>query len=397
MRSDSVIRVFALMEATSVTGPAKNLINFCKWTRTPEAAALGFDVAVSVATFCRPPDDGSRNAFVLALQAANIPVHVIREQRRFDPGVLSQLTALIGEIQPQIVQTHNVKSHFLLKLAGLRKKVAWLAFQHGYTAKDLKDRLYNQLDRWSLRSADRVISVCGAFVPRLVQYGVHAGQVRILHNSVQPARLIPDSDKTQLRSKLGVTEREKIILAIGRLSEEKGHADLIEALGYLNHSAPDAAWKAVIVGNGPELKNLERLVTKLALERRVIFAGFMESVASFYSIADILALPSHTEGSPNVLLEAMAAQVPVAATLAGGIPEIVDHEKTALLVPTRQPEALSEALRRLLENENLRKRLAMAAYERACTDFSPARYMHRLAGIYRDALDIPPPLCKSLS
>jgi len=191
------------MEATSVTGPAKNLINFCQWTRTPEAANLGLNLTISVATFCRVPDDGSKNGFVQALREANISTYLIREQRRFDRGVLPQLAAMIREVQPQIVQTHNVKSHFLFKLARLREPVKWLAFQHGYTAKDLKDRLYSQLDRWSLRSADRVVSVCGAFVPRLLKYGVHAGQVRILHNSVRPVQLIPDHEQAQLRNRLG--------------------------------------------------------------------------------------------------------------------------------------------------------------------------------------------------
>lgn len=385
------------MEAGSVTGPAKNLINFCQWTRTPEAARLGVDLSISVATFCRTPDDGTNNAFVQALRAADIPAYVIRERRRFDRQVLPQLTAIIKEVQPRIIQTHNVKSHFLLKMAGMPEARTWVAFQHGYTAKDLKDRLYNQLDRWSLRSADRVVPVCGAFVPRLLEFGVDAGRVRVLHNSVRPAQVVPDAEKAELRSRLGITGAEKIILTIGRLSREKGHADFIEALGHLHHHHAVADWKAVIVGNGPELSNLKSQVKGLGLERRVIFAGFHEKVASFYATADLFALPSHTEGSPNVLLEAMAARVPVAATHAGGIPEIVANNETAVLVPIRRPAAMAEALQRLLGDKDLRDRLAAAAYERACTDFSPMHYRQTLAAIYRDALETPTSLCKSLS
>lgn len=389
MNSEPSIRVLALMEASSVTGPAKNLIQFCRWTRTTEAAEFGPKIQVSVATFCRTPDDGSGNEFVCALQAENIPVHIIEEKYRFDRGVLPQLSKVVAGLDPHIVQTHMVKSHFLFKSTGLHNSRKWLAFQHGYTATDLKGRMYNQLDRWSLRSADRVIAVCRAFVPRLLAFGVRQDRVRILHNSVRIPVPAAGEELTQLRARLGLRAGEKVILTIGRFSREKGHSVFLEALGALQALDPQMPWKAVLVGKGPELPALERLSARLGLEQRVVFAGFHAKVAPFYAIADLFALPSWSEGSPNVLLEAMAARVPIASTLAGGVPEIVSNEITALLVPVGDARGLGLAMSRLLGDGELRAKLAAAAFERAKEEFSSQRYLHSLAAIYADALALP--------
>jgi len=376
------------MEANSVTGPAKNLIGFCRWTRSPEAAALGLNIETSIATFCREPDDGSNNAFVQAARSAGIPVHSIRERFRFDPHVRPQMAEAVKTVRPDVVQTHNVKSHFLFKSLG-SPQAPWLAFQHGYTDTDLKMKLYNQLDRWSLRSADRVVTVCSAFIPKLVSYGVPAGRVRVLHNSVKPQQPIPPSVQEECRTRFRLGAEDPVILTIGRFSEEKGHADLVAALGRLQTASPGLRWKAVFVGAGPEQVNIEASIVRHGLSDRVVLAGFHSNVAPFYAVAQVFVLQSHSEGSSNVLLEAMSAKVPIIATRVGGTPEIVSDEETALLVPPRDPDAMGRALHRMLADAPLRRRLSEAACERARTAFSPEQYMHSLTAIYCDALAIP--------
>src|SRR5262249_8877975 len=157
-----------------------------------------------------------------------------------------------------------------------------------------------------------------------------------------------------------------VLLSIGRFSREKGHADLLQALGSLR-SLPQA-WKLVLVGIGPERDALGRLAASLEISERVVFAGFHPDVARFYAIADLFALPSHSEGSSNVWLEAMMAGVPIVATSAGGNSEILAHEKTALLVPTEDAPALAAAVARLLTQPDLAARLAEAAALRAAQE-----------------------------
>jgi glycosyltransferase involved in cell wall biosynthesis len=366
------------MEASWLTGPAKNLIGFCRWAHSPEGSAAR--LRFSIATFGREPYNDSDNGFVQAARAAGIDTHVVRERQRFDRAVYPRLAEIVADVAPQIVQTHNVKSHFLFKSSGLRTGKIWLAFQHGYQDTDLKLHLYNQLDRWTLRSADRVISVCEAFTRRLEAYGVQRERIRVLHNSTTPAVPVPAGGEVALRHALGIEASEAIILTIGRMSGEKGHSDLLEALHLLRPDVPP--WRAVLVGDGPERERLISLAAKLGIADRVVFAGFRSDVQPFYSVAAILALPSHSEGSSNVLLEAMAARLPIAATAVGGNPEIVTDEETALLSRGRDPEGLARSLTRLLTDPRLVTRLTAAAHSRAMSRFSPEQYRQTLLDIY---------------
>jgi len=374
------------MEAASVTGPAKNLLGFCRWSRSQEALELGVPFAIELATYVRPGSGPEQNKFVEAARADGVPMHLIHESGRFDRSVLPRLREIAGQISPDLIQTHNVKSHFLCKASGLNRKYPWLAFQHGYTDTDFKMALYNQLDRWSLRSARRVVTVCQAFAKNLPPLGVRPENVRVLHNSISAPPAVPAADVAALRQKFGIEPDEAVILTIGRFSAEKGHADLVEALAHLARTHPAARWKALWVGTGPAQPLLEQLAAKHGVSGRIVFAGFQSPVTPFFAAAGIVAVPSHSEGSPNVVLEAMAARVPIAATAAGGTPEIIAHESTGLLSPIKDPAAFSVSLSRLLSDPALGIRLAIAAAERARLHFSPEAYRRSLIEIYGELL-----------
>jgi glycosyltransferase involved in cell wall biosynthesis len=376
------LRILAMMEANSVTGPAKNLLSFCRWLRTPEGAQTGLKIAI--ATFSRNAGTDNR-AFTDAVGEAGADLYTIRERFRYDPGVITQMREIAEESAPDIIQTHNNKSHLLVKLLPkLRKQRLWFAFHHGDTYTDFKQRLYNNVDRVSLRSADRVVTVCQAFAPRLAACGVTPERIRILHNGVVPLSPVSPSERATLRSRLGIGSDEAVLLTIGRFSLEKGHAVLLHALQQLR-SFP-RKWKLVLVGVGPERDTLKRLVRSLGLSEHVLFAGAHADVRPFYATADVFVLPSLSEGSSNVLLEAMAAKIPIATTKAGGNPEIILHDETGLLVPIGDSQALASAIARLLGEPDLALRFAEAAFVRAAREFSVDQYRRRLLGFYSEAL-----------
>ena len=372
-----------MMEANSVTGPAKNLLGFCRWLRTREGAQTRLEVAI--ATFTR--NAGAENhAFTDAVRAAGVDLYMIRERFRFDLGVIPQIRNIAAEFEPNIIQTHNNKSHLLIKLLPeLRRRRSWFAFRHGNTYTDFKQRLFNHVDRVSLRSADRVVTVCQAFAPQLAACGVRPDRIRILHNSVTPLSPVSPSERSDLRGRLGIGADEAMILTIGRFSREKGHAILLRALEQLR-SIP-RKWKLVFVGAGPERDTLTEIARSLDLGELVLFAGSHADVGPFYAAADVFALPSLTEGSSNVLLEAMAARVPIVATKAGGNPEIILHDETGLLVPIGDSQSLASAIARLLGAPDLALRFAEAAFARAAHEFSVEKYRHRLVGFYAEALE----------
>ena len=385
------MKILSMIEATTVTGPAKNLLNFCRLLRSPGFCRDGVpQIEVSIVTFDRVAGNGdaTANSFVAAARDSGITVDVITERFRFDRGVIQQLRDIVARRAPDIIQTHMIKSHFLIKASGLGKKNPWVAYHHGYTTTDLKMQFYNQLNRWSLPSADLVITVCGEFAKQLTASGVQKDRIRVSHNSVKAPRIISSDEKLSLRESFGISGDEKILLAVGRLSREKGHADLIESIAFLRTAEPDLNFRLLIVGEGPEHANLARAVTERNIDSHVVFVGHVGDVAPFYSIADVLALPSHSEGSPNVLLEAMAAGLPVVATSVGGVPEIATSEVNALLVPARDPSAFAEALRRVLTEVELACTLSSKAVTRA-GEFSPESHAQSLIQIYQELVSVP--------
>jgi len=388
------IKVLALIEAATITGPAKNLLNFIHLISQPSFQTGGHPrVEFSLATFHRSsqpanldrlPRNLPPNPFVGAARAQAVNVDVIDERFRFDARVIGQLRRIVQQRAPDILQTHSVKSHFLVKLADLTARHKWIAYHHGYTTTNKKMLAYNKLNRWSLPSAERVITVCDSFATQLAQSGVARNRIVVCHNSVVPPIAVSEEQQEMTRRSLGINPDERVVICIGRFSKEKGHADLIAAADLLVQMNPTLKFKLLLVGTGPELEHIRRLTTMSRLDQHVIFAGHKDDVAPFYAIADALALPSHSEGSPNVLLEAMAAGVPAVATAVGGVPEIAVDNETALLVPPNNPQNFATALNRLLVDTTVAQRLGAAARKRVETEFSPQRYAQTLKRVYEE-------------
>jgi glycosyltransferase involved in cell wall biosynthesis len=372
------LKVLALMEATRVTGVARNVLEFATIART---GAGGLQIVFSFAIIrrgrphSRPPD-----GLIAAVSAAGIPLDVIFERHRYDARLLLALRRLVDAHQPDIVETHHVKSHCLVALSGIARRYPWVAFHHGYTQTDPIVRAQNQMDRWSLRHAGHVVTTNHRFKRMLESRGVRRGAITVLHNAVRGTRASAE-DAAALRARLGLAPGERVVLAVGRLSYEKGHEHLIRAA---------AAWRdrarVVIAGDGPDRPRIERLACEVGCRDTVILAGLTPHIAPFYAIADVFVLPSLTEGSPNALLEAMAAGLPIVATAVGGVPEIAADDVNALLVAPRDPEGLAQAVNSLLGNRERCERLGTMARLTVSSEYTPERRAAALANVYRTLL-----------
>ena len=407
------LRLLAIIEASSLTGPAKNLLQFAEYARSRAADPA---VETAIAVFERAP---CASVFIERAAELCVPVHVIPEAGRFDRAVLGRLRAVARKLAPDLIQSHAVKSHFLVRVSGLRDVAPWIAFHHGYTWPDMRMRLYNQLDRWSLRAPDLVVTVAECFRQELIRKGAAARnrpltvaardsaprvaraasrdrkgavdfggiadepRVEVVHNAVSPdwgARFSEPQACTALRQRLGIAAGAKVALIVGRLSREKDHATVLEAMRRLKKETPGGGPHLVIVGDGPERFNIERAARSLGVA--VTITGQVPSAEPFYGIADVAVLSSLSEGCPNALLEAMAARVPVVATAVGGVPEIVANGEAALLIAPRNPEAMSAAICAILSDELLAGRLADRAQKLVEAHYTPEARGRRLVEIY---------------
>ena len=196
--------------------------------------------------------------------------------------------------------------------------------------------------RQALRSAGMVVTVSKALAAKAVDIGADPERVRTIYNGVD-TRLFSPSDRVEARRRLGLPPEAPIVLYVGNLKASKGCHDLARAFAHVTGRHHDA--RLVYVGDGPDRDSLERLTSGLCSAPAVRFAGAADhaTLADWFRAADLLCLPSHNEGVPNVVLEAMACGTPVVATSVGGIPEVLPP-CAGILVPAHRPDELGVAL-----------------------------------------------------
>jgi glycosyltransferase involved in cell wall biosynthesis len=344
------MRVLAFLDAATVTGKAANLLRFHRALSALSGDGREPAVQLTVATFQRGRGAAANRELRAAADAAGIPTIAIPERFRFDVRVVARMREAADAVQPHVVQTHTVKSHLLVQLAGIPRARPWIAFHHGYTWPDAKMVAYNQCDRISLRAADRVVTPTQAFVAELEARGVARHRVVVLHNAFEIASdfdVRAAADRQRLRESLGIGRHERVVVCIGRLSKEKGHADLVDAIAILRAHAPALPIRVVVAGDGPERHTLATRARGAGVADTIRWLGYMSHAQQLYAAADAAVLPSHSEGSPNALLEAAAYRLPIVATTVGGVREILTHRQSGLLVPARRPAALASALREI--------------------------------------------------
>lgn len=374
----SRIRVIALLEAHVITGPAKNLLRFAEDCRD----RVDFTIVTFVRASNKNLKDGSDNQFISAARNLGIPIEIVRETGPFDLSVLGALRSIFERKNADIVQTHGIKSHFLISVL-TRRRFRWIAFHHGYTSEDFKARCYHQFDRWSLRFCDLVVTVCLEFANVLASRGVPRDRISVIPNSIKLDVSHPDAHLSKkLRHQWNISDDDGVVLSIGRLSREKGHRYLIDAVSKIVCASPKVKFQALITGNGPALRKLKKQVQRKGLDHRIKFTGYCSDTRGLFSIADLFVLPSLSEGSPNVLLESMAARVPIVATNVGGVPELVTNDESAILVPPANSELLAQSMIELLINRSRAIKLADAAFDQVRLAYSPTKYDERLLNIY---------------
>jgi glycosyltransferase involved in cell wall biosynthesis len=231
------------------------------------------------------------------------------------------------------------------------------------------------------RCAERYIAVSQAVADQLCEgFGVPARKVQVIHNGI-PCRDLAGPPDPALRTALSRAPARPIVLTVARLDQQKGHAVLFEAIRQL----PDAMF--VLAGDGPEKAVLEAKARALGIDDRVVLLGHRSDIRDLLAACDLFVLPSHYEGLPLAVLEAMAAGRAVVATAVGGVPEAVLNGVTGVLVRPRDPSALAKAIHMLLADPLLAHRMGAAARSRVEREFSSAAMVQRVTRIYEEVLE----------
>lgn len=307
-----------------------------------------------------------------ALAARGCPVHTLADpvsgRRPSAMGKLrglrartARLEALIERHAIDILHTHHLQSLVHASLAH-RPGRRW-RWVHTEQIRPDVDAGYSRwlvrIGRWLLSRPDVVTGASDAVAAYLREAGVAPDHVRVIYNCVDVRRFGQTHDGAAKRRELAIPAEAWVVGMVGSLRPQKNHAALLRAFAELLPAVPEA-W-LVLVGDGERRGPLEAFAETLAVRDRVRFLGTRLDVPALYAMFDAYCLPSHYEGMPFSVLEAMSAGKPVVATRVVGIQEVIADGETGLLVPPSDPGALAQALLRLRRDPGLGQRLADAA------------------------------------
>ena len=242
--------------------------------------------------------------------------------------------------------------------------------------------LVAQLHRKIYARMDLIVAVSQDIAEKLAAIGVPRDKVRVVCNGVD--RRFQPGDRQAARRRLDLQAGDFIALFVGLLIPIKGLDILVEALA----KSQTGELVCLLVGDGPLLSELQQQAADLGVGDRLRFVGRQPSdeIPDWMAAADVLVLPSRSEGRPNVVLEAQSCGIPVVATAVGGTPELVQDGETGLLLEPDDPQALAAAIDRLRSDSGLRDRLVQAGREQAAT-LTWAASAEQMADIYRDVLE----------
>ncbi len=299
---------------------------------------------------------------------------------RFDMRTLPVLLGLIRRERITVLHVHGYGSSTFGRLAGRIARIPVVVHQHDNIAEvpwyvRLADRFFSPWTAQVIAVSESVKQTC------IEERSMPADRVVVWHNAVAlPNQPLDARSTVAMRQKLGLPVDRLIVGTIARLTPDKGLRLLIEAAAQVRATKPKITF--AILGEGPEQAALEQAVARLGIQEQVLFLKNSVARDAFLAALDCFVSSSVIEGSPFELLEAMGAGLPIVATAVGGTVDLLAHDRTAWLVPSRDPRSLAEGICSLLEDEHLRARLGSAAQE-AASAYDIDHYARRLESLYR--------------
>jgi glycosyltransferase involved in cell wall biosynthesis len=297
------------------------------------------------------------------LERLGVPVQVCSMSSRHSPVGLRQLADLMRRQRIDIVHSHMYRANTSATIA------AWMAgvpvvVTHIHNVGTWETHRQRWMDRLLARWRDAIVCVSEKVREDVLRtLRLPPPKVRVIYNGVDVARFSDRSQREPTRAALGLAPGEVAIIYVGRLVDQKNPmalAGIAEAV-----AGPRPGVKLIVAGDGPRRAGLEEHIRQRGLADRVLFLGRRDDVPALLQAADLAVLPSFKEGFSLVVLEALAAGLPLVATAVGGTPEAIEHGHSGVIVPPGDDAALVEAVARLVDNTDQRARMAGEAVRRA--------------------------------
>jgi glycosyltransferase involved in cell wall biosynthesis len=281
-----------------------------------------------------------------------------------------------------LLHPHDNLSKILGGVAAASAGIPAVAHCHDLLGAGLIDRMLLLAQRLLM---DRIIAVSGSVQERFIQSGANPRQIRTIVNGIDAACFNPGTSALS-RAGLSIPESHRVIGVIGMFDPVKGHVFLLKAIRQLRESGVNDL-TCLIAGEGRLEGDLRGYAKAVGIEQNVHFLGYRRDVPELLALMDIVVMPSLRESFGIVALEAMAMKVPVVASRIGGLEEIIENEKTGLLVPPGDAAALAEAIRTLADNPEMRRKMGEAGRQRVEQSFGLDSTVQRVEDLYMELLE----------
>ena len=356
-------------------GPEKTLLNSPRFLRDR------FDVRLA---YIRPARD---SAYDMPSRAAARGVEFmdIPERSGIDPRTLWRLARAIADFRPDLLHAHDYKTNLLGLILGRCLRIPVMTTLHGYVTRGGRLELYYLADRLALPLMDHVVSVSEDLDRHARTVNVPRARRSLIANAIDTEEYVRRHDVAAAKRRLGLSPGRLTVGAVGRLAPEKGFDLLIRATHLLVRAGHDM--DLIIAGDGDARLTLQTLVKELGLADRVRLLGHQDHMHAVYEAMDVFALSSLREGLPNVVLEAMALEVPVIATRTAGVPSLIRDGETGLLVEPGSVPELAAGVARLLDDPGARVRLAAAGRRMVVQNYSFSARMRKVRAVYDGLLN----------
>jgi glycosyltransferase involved in cell wall biosynthesis len=312
---------------------------------------------------------GLARPFLELAQREGFEAHELRTNFPHLGAAVDEVARHLRASSADILLTSGYKPDLIGWRAARLVGIPVVGIAHGWTGVTWKVKLYEWLDALVMRWMDRVVCVSQATALRALQAGIPHSKRVVIPNAVDPKpyeTLRPEA--REIVEGFFASAPQSIIGAVGRLSPEKGMDVLVHAAALVAKQRPEVGF--LVFGDGPARAQLENLIDREGLAGRFVLAGFCADLPSVLPGLDMIVSPSHTEGLPVALLEAMAAARPIIATAVGGTPEVVIDGETGELIPPNNPPRMAQKIIDLLDDTERRTRYGHAGRGRVREKFT---------------------------
>ena len=306
-------------------------------------------------------------------------------------GLNKVARSIIRDFRPDVIHAHAITAAGFLGL--LLKNKFGLPLVCSMRGSDINTyphygKLSMHLTKKVIAEADRLVSVSAALKDSASALAKAKNDVPVVYNGCDLNMFVNRAgDRRAIREKFGISESDKVLIFVGSITEGKGIFELTDAFTRLNFEKPGL--RMFIIGAGPQMSALNDMVVSRRLHNRIHLTGRLDhnEIPGFLSASDVLVLPSHAEGLPNVVLEAMACGLPVVATRVGGLPEAVEEGRSGFLINKHDVKSLAEAIGYLIADEHLLREMGLRGRKIVGTKFSWKQNAEKMIGIYSEAIN----------